>query len=62
MRQGANRYQRAQAYVRCGHTAAAALQTSCAWSVIDVPGVGHDGKRMSAAAVPVISTALCQGC
>ena len=62
MRQGANRYQRAQAYVRCGHTAAAALQTSCAWSVIDVPGVGHDGKRMSAAAAPVISAALRQGC
>jgi len=62
MRQGANRYERAQAYVRCGHSTAAALQTSCAWSVIDVPGVGHDGKRMSAAAAPVISAALRQGC
>jgi hypothetical protein len=58
MRQGANRYERAHAYVRSGHQAAAALQTSCAWTVIDVPGVGHEGRRMSAAAAPIISTAL----
>jgi hypothetical protein len=58
MRQGATRYDRAQNYVRSGHAAAAALQASCAWTVIDVPGVGHDGKRMSAAAAPVIAAAL----
>jgi hypothetical protein len=58
MRQGGTRYERAHNYVRSGHTAAAALQTSCAWTVIDVPGVGHDGKRMAAAAAPIISAAM----
>src|SRR6516162_1044259 len=61
MRQGATRYERAQNYVQSGHAAAAALQTSCAWKVIDVPGVGHDGKRMSAAAAPVVAAALRDG-
>jgi hypothetical protein len=58
MRQGATRYERAHNYVRSGHSAAAALQTSCAWTIIDVPDVGHDGKRMSAAAAPVVAAAL----
>jgi hypothetical protein len=58
MRQGANRYERAHNYVRSGHAIAAALQTSCAWTVIDVPDVGHDGKRMSAAAAPIVSAAM----
>ena len=58
MRQGGTRYERAHNYVRSGHAAAAALQTSCAWTVIDVPGVGHDGKRMAAAAAPIISAAM----
>jgi len=62
MRQGATRFERAQNYVRSGHSAAAALQTNCAWTIIDVPGVGHDGKRMSAAAAPVITTAMREGC
>jgi poly(3-hydroxybutyrate) depolymerase len=61
MRQGANRYERAQNYVRSGHAAAAALQTSCAWTIIDVPAVGHDGKRMSVAAAPVVSAAMREG-
>ena len=61
MRQGATRYERARNYVRSGHNAAAALQTSCAWTIIDVPGVGHDGKRMSAAAAPVVAAALRDG-
>jgi hypothetical protein len=58
MRQGATRYERAHNYVRCGQAAAAALQTRCAWTVIDVPGVGHDGRRMSAAAAPVVAAAM----
>ena len=61
MRQGANRYERAQNYVRSGHIAAAALRTSCAWIIIDVPDVGHDGKRMSAAAAPVVSAVMREG-
>ena len=58
MRQGANRYERAHNYVRTGHAAAAALQTTCAWTIIDVPGVGHDGRGMSAAAAPIVTAAM----
>ncbi len=61
LRQGAHRYERAQNYVRMGHAAAAALDTVCAWKVIDVPGVGHDGRGMSVAAAPVIASALHSG-
>ena len=59
MRQGANRHERAHAYHRAGHAAAKALGTSCAWTVIDVPNVGHDGERMSLAAAPVLAERLC---
>jgi hypothetical protein len=62
MRQGATRFERAHNYVRSGHNAAAALETNCAWTIIDVPNVGHDGKLMSAAAAPVVSAALREGC
>jgi hypothetical protein len=58
MRQGATRYERAHNYVRSGHAAAAAQQTSRAWALIDGPGVGHDGKLMSAAAAPIVSAAM----
>jgi hypothetical protein len=52
MRQGATRY------VQSGHAAAAAPQTSCTWAVIDVPGMGHDGKLMSGAATPIVPAAM----
>ncbi len=58
MRQGPTRYARAHNYVRNGHAAADALATRCAWTVIDVPDVGHDGAGMSAAAAPVVAAAL----
>jgi len=58
MRQGGTRYERAHNYVRAGHATAAALGTHCAWTVIDVPDVGHDGHGMSIAAAPVIAAAL----
>lgn len=61
MRQGANRYERAHAYVRAGHAAAASLGTACAWRVIDVAGIGHDGAGMSDAAAPVIAEAFKAG-
>jgi hypothetical protein len=61
MRQGGTRYERAHNYVRAGHAAAEALGTRCAWTVIDVPDVGHDGKRMSVAAAPVVAAALHAG-
>ena len=58
LRQGAHRHERAHNYVRMGRVLAASLGTTCRWTVIDVPGVGHSGKGMSAAAAPVIAAAL----
>ena len=58
MRQGGTRHARAHSYVRAGQAAAAALRTRCAWTVINVPDVGHDGERMSVAAAPVVAAAL----
>ncbi len=58
MRQGAHRHERAHNYVRAGHARAEALWTRCAWTVINVPDVGHDGERMSVAAAPVVAAAL----
>jgi poly(3-hydroxybutyrate) depolymerase len=58
MRQGATRYERAHNYVRAGHAAASATGARCGWTVIDVPDVGHDGRRMSQAAAPLAAAAL----
>ncbi len=58
MRQGPNRHARAHRYVETGHAAAVSLGTACPWTVVDVPDVGHDGRRMSIAAAPVIAAAL----
>jgi poly(3-hydroxybutyrate) depolymerase len=58
LRQGETRYHRAHTYVRLGREAAAAMGTHCAWTVTDVPGVGHDGRGMSIAAAPVIAALL----
>lgn len=58
MRQGATRHERAHNYVQAGHAAAESMGTRCAWSVINVPDVGHDGERMSIAAAPVVAAAL----
>jgi poly(3-hydroxybutyrate) depolymerase len=58
MAQGGTRYARAHAYHAAGHKAAAALEAPCAWRIIDVPGVAHDGERMSAAAAPYLSRLL----
>jgi hypothetical protein len=58
LKQGPTRHARAHTYHRLGHAAAADLGVSLAWKVIDVPDVGHDGRRMSDAAAPVIADAL----
>jgi hypothetical protein len=58
LRQGPTRYARAHSYVRAGQQTAAALGVPLAWRVIDVPGVGHDGRRMSDAAAPLVAEAL----
>ncbi len=58
LRQGATRFARAHTYLQTGRGAAAALGVSVAWQVIEVPGIGHDGRGMSDAAAPVISARL----
>jgi hypothetical protein len=58
LRQGATRYARAHTYLAAARKAASEQAAALAWRVIDVPGVGHDGKRMSAAAAPLIAEAL----
>jgi len=58
MRQGPTRWHRAHVYLAQGRAVADRLGTACAWRVIDVENVGHDGRRMSDAAAPVIAAAL----
>ncbi|HUB12925.1 MAG TPA: alpha/beta hydrolase [Acetobacteraceae bacterium] len=47
-RQGPHRFARAHHYLECGRAAAAALGVPCNWRLVVVPGVGHEGMRMSA--------------
>lgn len=58
MKQGPTRHARAHTYLRLGREAAERLGTACAWRVLDVPDVGHNGRRMSEAAVPVVAAAF----
>lgn len=58
LKQGPTRHARAHSYLRVARSMAAELGVSLAWQVIDVPDVGHDGKRMSDAAAPLIAAAL----
>jgi poly(3-hydroxybutyrate) depolymerase len=58
MRQGATRHERAHNYVHAGRAAAEMLGTRCAWTVVNVPDVGHDGEGMSRAAAPIVAQAL----
>ncbi|WP_428492992.1 alpha/beta hydrolase [Rhodopila sp.] len=58
MRQGPTRHARAHTYLRRGRQAAAGLGVTLAWRLIDVPNVGHDGRKMSDAAAPLIADAL----
>jgi hypothetical protein len=58
LKQGPTRHARAHAYLRVGQSSAVDLAVNLAWKVIDVPDVGHDGRRMSEAAAPVVADAL----
>lgn len=49
LRQGPHRYARAQNYLQAGRREAAARGLSCNWSLQPVPGIGHNGRAMSAA-------------
>ena len=48
MAQGPNRFARAQFYIDRGRAEAAKLGVPCRWSRVVVPGVAHEGMRMSA--------------
>jgi pimeloyl-ACP methyl ester carboxylesterase len=48
MAQGANRLLRGQFYIDRGRAEAAKLGVPCRWSRVVVPGVAHEGMRMSA--------------
>jgi hypothetical protein len=58
MAQGDTRYARAHRYIDNARAQAARLGTRCAWTIVDVADVGHDGERMSQAAAPILSAAL----
>jgi len=45
--QGPHRFARAHAYVAAGRDAAARLGVPCAWRLVPVAGIGHDGAAMS---------------
>jgi len=47
MAQGRNRFERAQFYIDHGQAEAAKLAVPCRWSRVVVPGVAHEGMRMS---------------
>jgi hypothetical protein len=61
MRQGDTRYARAHNYIATARAEAERRGMHCAWTIIDVAGVDHDGNRMSAAAAPILSAALHAG-
>jgi hypothetical protein len=58
MGQGPTRFARAHAYLSAARAAAARYRVPFGWTLIEVPDVGHDGNRMSAAAAPVLAAAL----
>jgi hypothetical protein len=58
MLQGGTRYARAHTYIAAARAEADARAIRCAWTIVDVEGVGHDGERMSQAAAPILSAAL----
>ncbi len=50
LRQGPHRYARAQYYFEAGRQAAERLGLPFGWRLQSVPGIGHDGRAMSAVA------------
>jgi hypothetical protein len=46
--QGPHRYARAHFYLSRGRAEAARLGVKCHWQLVTVPGIGHQGMRMSA--------------
>jgi predicted esterase len=48
--QGPTRFARAHYYLAQGQAEAARLGVACGWRIVVVPGIGHEGMRMSAVA------------
>ena len=48
--EGPHRFARAHFYLERGQAEAAALGVPCNWRLVVVPGIGHEGMRMSAVA------------
>jgi poly(3-hydroxybutyrate) depolymerase len=48
MQQGPHRFARAHHFLERGQAEAASLGVPCNWRIVVVPGVGHEGMRMSA--------------
>ncbi len=59
--QGPHRHARAHAFTARARAMADSLGAVCAFTVLDVAGVGHSGELMSAAAAPILSAALHAG-
>jgi len=58
MRQGGTRFERAHRFIANARAMAERLGVHCNWTIIDVPGVAHQGDKMSAAAAPILAAAL----
>ena len=58
IKQGMNPFGFAAMHDANAQTQASRYGVDCAWKIIDVPDVGHDGERMSAAAAPVLGPQL----
>ncbi len=58
MRQGSTRLERAHRFIANARAMEGRLGTHCNWTIIDVPGVAHEGDKMSAAAAPIVAAAL----
>jgi poly(3-hydroxybutyrate) depolymerase len=58
MRQGGTRLERAHRFIANARAMAGRLGTHCNWTIINVPGVAHEGDKMSAAAAPIVAAAL----
>lgn len=58
MNQGGTRLERAHRFIANARAMGERLGIHCNWTVIDVPGVAHEGDKMSAAAAPILAAAL----
>jgi len=53
-REGPNRFERGQAFFAAARAAAGATDAKFAWRLVEVPGVAHEGGKMSRAAADLI--------